>query len=123
MPIAADPQQILSHLTAITAGRSKQPRAFVEANTTAILTALRAGYTGSDLYQAFVATGHPPPMSLRQFRRYLARLRPQVSATASPPVTPGSAPIGGSEQPTPARPAAPPATLHWDPLADDMDIH
>ena len=89
MPNAADPEQLLKRLAALTAGRPTRPNAFIQVNTAAILAALKSGYTGIDLYQAFVDTGHPPPMSLRQFRRYLARLRPQVSATASPALTPG----------------------------------
>ncbi|EGV28140.1 hypothetical protein ThidrDRAFT_4041 [Thiorhodococcus drewsii AZ1] len=116
MPTSADPDQILSRLTAMTADRSPRPSAFIQANTEAILAALNAGYTGIDLYRALVEAGHPPPMSLRQFRRYLARLRPQPTVLPTP--IPGSAPSPGSRHP-----ASPPATLHWDPLADDEDIH
>jgi hypothetical protein len=123
MPNAADPEQLLKRLTALTAGRPTRPNAFIQVNTAAILAALKAGHTGIDLYRAFVDTGHPPPMSLRQFRRYLARLRPPTAATASPALTQGPDSAARSRPPAPRRPASPPATLHWDPLADDEDIH
>ncbi|NEV60382.1 hypothetical protein [Thiorhodococcus minor] len=123
MPTSADPDQILSRLTAITRTRPTRPSAFIQVNMAAILAALKAGYTGIDLYRAFVDIGHPPPMSLRQFRRYLARLRPPVSATASMTPTAESDPAARPRPPAPRRPASPPATLNWDPLADDEDIH
>lgn len=123
MPTSADPKQILSRLTAMASSRPTRPGAFIQANSATILAALTAGHTGIDLYRAFVDAGHPPPMSVRQFRRYLARLRPRVPATASPALTPGADSAARSRRPAAARPASPPATLNWDPLADDEDIH
>lgn len=123
MPTSADPRLILSRLMAMTAARPTRPSAFIQTNTGVILAALNAGYVGIDLYRAFVDSGHPPPMSPRQFSRYLARLRPLASAMASPALTPGSDSAARSRPPVPGRPASAPATLHWDPLADDEDIH
>ncbi|EGV32647.1 hypothetical protein ThidrDRAFT_1132 [Thiorhodococcus drewsii AZ1] len=123
MPDSANPEQLLKQLTAMTAGRPTRPRTFIQANAAAILAALNAGHTGIDLYRAFAAAGHPPPMSLRQFRRYLARLRAQEPGTAPSALTAGPDPAARARQPTPAHPASPPPTLRWDPLADDEDIH
>lgn len=123
MPPSLAPDRILEHLATVTADRPASPRAFIRASEATILAAMQAGYSGIDIYRAFAAVGQPPPMGLRQFRRYLATLRPLVSASSTRSVTsvPHQPPRHGASTPA-ARPAAP-ATFRWNPLADDGDIH
>lgn len=129
MTDSTDPAQLLAHLARDQTERPRSARVYIQQHRAAILQALGAGYSGIDLYQALSALGDPPPMSLRQFRRYLVSLRREVQAapTVSHPTVPRvsgtpAAPLAPLPHAHSAPQGGPPKTFRWDPLTDDSDI-
>lgn len=122
-----DPERILTQLAQTPAVRPSRARAFMQQHQTAIRRALAVGYRAGALYRALAALGHPPPMSLRQFRRYLATWRPDPSAVTTvlsrSSASPVRIPTPPRQDSDPQSPARPPATFRWDPLSDDSEIH
>ncbi|NEX19862.1 hypothetical protein G3480_05960 [Thiorhodococcus mannitoliphagus] len=129
MTDTTDPVQLLAHLARDQSDRPQSARVYIQQHQVAILQALTAGYSGTDLYQALSTLGDPPPMSLRHFRRYLVSLRQVVNkpvATPSKPptpqLTPKPAPLEPIQRSRPPPLGEPPKTFRWDPLTDDSDI-
>lgn len=129
MTDSTDAVQLLAHLARDQAERPRSARVYIQQHRAAILQALAAGYSGIDLYQALSALGDPPPMSLRQFRRYLVSCRQEVqpAPTVSRPTVPRvngkpAAPLAPLQHSRSAPQGEPPKTFRWDPLTDDSDI-
>ncbi|MBK1717213.1 hypothetical protein [Thiocystis violacea] len=116
---------------------------FVHIHGHLIVAGLREGYAGARIYRGLKALGCHPPMSERQFRRYVRQLRGPAEAAADGPrpdgarraVADGSSRSADARRPSaPAdppslapgasgrRPAVPPLTFAWDPTADLDDI-
>lgn len=129
MTDTTDPVQFLAHLARDHAARPRSPRVYIQQHQAAILQALAAGHSGTELYQALSTLGDPPPMSLRQFRRYLVTLRQEVIQPVRTPIRPPTpqvtrtqVPLAPLERSRPPPLGEPPKTFRWDPLTDDADI-
>ena len=135
-----DTTSLLDALSEVAEARQSKAGAFVWVHAHLILTCVREGYCASQIYRALDALGFHPPMSERQFRRYVQQLKQHRGLSASPPSqsrarltvrqrsaepTPPSALRGA--QPTSSQPgrqpsSSGPATFDWDPTADVDDF-
>ena len=129
MTDSTDPAQLLAHLARDPAERPRSARVYIQQHRAAILQALAAGYSGTDLYQALAGLGDPPPMSLRHFRRFLVSLRQDLTQSVRPATRSPTAPVNRTpitlaplQRARPPPLGEPPKTFRWDPLTDDADI-
>lgn len=144
MPTAQDAllttQVFLDTLARSAEARQSRAGAFVHVHAQVILACLRAGYGAAQIYQGLEDLGFDPPMSARQFRRYVRRLGQAADITHRTPLPPARDPAvraaattpepGVSPDPAPVptksagqtRPPAMPTTFAWDPTADIDDL-
>lgn len=130
------PPSAAAFLQALAQGQSAASSgagAFIKTHRTLILAGLNAGYSVAQILRGLKALGLSPPMSERQFYRYVKALQrpaPSVPAasvatrTAPTPAIPaGRAMVTGPERPSAARPDdTRPRTFDWAPEADLDDL-
>jgi len=92
-----EPDRCLSPKTTLLASRSfstpwanpprrdSHARAFIYVHAQVILSCLHAGYGAAQIYQGLEDLGFHPPMSTRQFRRYVRRIKVAAELEGSPP--------------------------------------
>lgn len=109
--------------------------AFIKTHRALILAGLDAGYSVAQILRGLKALGLSPPMSERQFYRYVQALQWPAPSAPAAPVTPRTAPTPaipagrtlvttpGRETPSAARPdGTRPRTFDWAPEADLDDL-
>jgi hypothetical protein len=109
--------------------------AFIKTHRTLILAGLNAGYSVAQILRGLKALGLSPPMSERQFYRYVKALQRPAPSVPAAPVTPRTAPTPAIpagrtmvttpdlERPSAARPdGTRPRTFDWAPETDLDDL-
>ncbi|MBK5966790.1 hypothetical protein CCR95_22620 [Thiocystis minor] len=122
-------------------------RQFIDAYHDLIAQGLNRGFSSVRIFYAFQALGLPPPMSQRQFRRYVSAIKQEVLSGALQTKTPAvgeatrtvmpvlshpgchersnlieNAAVGHSSE-RPTRPSVlTPKTFNWNPTADFDDL-
>lgn len=134
-----DTPSFLDTLADVAEARQSRAGAFVWVHAHLIRACAREGYCASQIYRALDTLGFHPPMSERQFRRYVRLLKqpPALSASSpprrhrliaatrgspartSPSALGGTAPSPQKEQTTSASGAT---TFDWDPTKDVDDL-
>jgi len=138
MPITQDASPsveiVLDTLGKSAEARQSRAGAFIYVHAQVILSCLHAGYGAAQIYQGLEDLGFHPPMSTRQFRRYVRQIKVAAGLEGnrrSPPEpSPGPNPRNGMSKATLAPTSVPPrpydtstpsdkpSTFDWDPTAD-----
>ncbi|NEV61609.1 hypothetical protein [Thiorhodococcus minor] len=136
-----DTASFLNALAEDAQARQSKAAAFVCVHGRLIATCLLEGYSASQIYRALDDLGFHPPMSERQFRRYVRALKRDLGSITDLPrrrhqlerfpgvATETTVPDNTHGQPsTPSSPSAKqpgavrPTTFEWDPTADVDDL-
>ncbi|MBK5966867.1 hypothetical protein CCR95_23040 [Thiocystis minor] len=78
------PDSFLLVLKKTKAKRRSESTTFIETHQELIVEGIENGYSSITIFEAFEASGRPPPMSHRQFRRYVSRMKRERLLTVAP---------------------------------------
>ncbi|WP_295401646.1 hypothetical protein [uncultured Thiocystis sp.] len=78
------PDAFLLVLKKTKAKRRSESTTFIETYQELIVEGIKQGYSSVVMFRAFKSSGTPPPMSHRQFRRYVSRMKRERLLTVAP---------------------------------------
>ena len=78
------PDAFLLVLKKTKAKRRSESKTFIETYQELIVEGIKQGYSSVVIFRAFKSSGTPPPMSHRQFRRYVSQMKRERLLTVAP---------------------------------------